>query len=222
MSGEKTLGPTEKRKRDAALKGDVLRSRDLATAVAMLAGAFWLKFAGPWLMAALVNGARRGLSWDRSAIDQFDPGSAMLALTFAVLPPLVVLAGSVLVAVLLVQLGPSHGRWVGANALPKASRLNPLSGLKRMFGASGWIEAAKGLAKVIVLGTLVWIWARGHVPALLSVGRRAELSSALGEAWSALTGLLVLLSIRAPNCRSPRLNTPRWPVRSISPPAKTR
>ena len=195
MSGEKTLAPTEKRKRDAALKGDVLRSRDLGTAVAMLVGAFWLKFAGPWLMDALVKGARRGLDWDRSAIDGFDPGSAMLALALAVLPPLVVLAGSVMVAVLLVQLGPSHGRWVGANALPKASRLNPLNGLTRMFGAAGWIEAAKGLAKVTVLGVLAWTWARAHVPGLLSIGRRAELGAALGEAWGALTGLLVLLSV---------------------------
>ena len=195
MSGEKTLAPTEKRKRDAALKGDVLRSRDLGTAVAMLAGTLWLKFAGPWLLDALVQGAGRGLSWDRSAIEQFDPGSAMIALTLSVIPPLIVLAGSVLVAVLLVQLAPSHGRWVGANALPKASRLNPLKGLARMFGAAGWIEAAKGLAKVAVLGTLAWIWARGHVPALLSLGRRAELGAALGEAWDALTGLLVLLSV---------------------------
>ena len=78
MSGEKTLAPTEKRKRDAALKGDVLRSRDLGTAVAMLVGAAWLKFAGPWLLGALVQGTRRGLSWNHSAIDGFDPGSAML------------------------------------------------------------------------------------------------------------------------------------------------
>ena len=195
MSGEKTLAPTEKRKRDAALKGDVLRSRDMATAVAMLVGAFWLKFAGPWLLGALATGARHGLSWDRSAIEAFDPGSAITVLAWGVLPPLVLLAGSVMLAVLLVQLGPSHGRWVGANALPKASRLNPLSGLTRMFGAAGWIEAGKGMAKVLVLGTLVFVWARGHVPALLSIGRRAELGAALAEAWGALTGLLVLLSV---------------------------
>ena len=195
MSGEKTLAPTEKRKRDAALKGDVLRSRDLGTAVAMLVGVAWLKFAGPWLLGALVQGTRRGLSWNRSAIEQFDPGSALMTLTLGVLPPLIVLAASVLGAVLLVQLVPSHGRWVGANALPKASRLNPLTGFTRMFGAAGWIEAGKGLAKVLVLGTLAWIWARGHVPGLLSVGRRAELGSALSEAWSALTGLLMLLSV---------------------------
>ena len=195
MSGEKTLAPTEKRKRDAAKNGDVLRSRDMGTAVAMLIGAFWLKFAGPWLLGALVSGARHGLSWDRSAIEGFDPGSAIAALAWGVLPPLVLLAASVMLAVLAIQLGPSHGRWVGANALLKASRLNPLSGLTRMFGASGWIEAGKGMAKVLVLGVLAWVWARGHVPALLSIGRRAELGAALTEAWQALTGLLVLLSL---------------------------
>jgi flagellar biosynthetic protein FlhB len=195
MSGEKTFAPTEKRKSDAAKNGDVLRSRDMATAVAMLVGTAWLKFAGPWLFAALVNGARHGLSWDRSAIEAFDPGSAITALAWGVLPPLVLLAGSVMLAVLAIQLGPSHGRWVGANALPKASRLNPMSGLTRMFGAAGWIEAGKGLAKVLVLGVLGFVWARGHVPMLLSIGRRAELGSALTEAWGALTGLLLLLSV---------------------------
>jgi flagellar biosynthetic protein FlhB len=195
MSGEKTFAPTEKRKSDAAKRGDVLRSRDMATAVAMLVGAVWLKFAGPWLFGALVNGARQGLSWNRGAIEDFEPGSAMLALAWGVLPPLLILAGSVMLAVVAIQIGPSHGRWVGANALPKASRLNPLSGLTRMFGAAGWIEAGKGLAKVLLLGAMTYVWARNHVPALLSIGRRAELGMALGEAWSALTGLLLLLAV---------------------------
>ena len=42
MSGEKTLAPTEKRRREAAQKGDVLRSREAATAIAVLIGAAWL------------------------------------------------------------------------------------------------------------------------------------------------------------------------------------
>ena len=88
MSGEKTLAPTEKRKRDAALKGDVLRSRDLATAVAMLAGTMWLKFAGPWLLDTLVQSTRRGLTWDRGAIiayahaNQWDQRVAQLLRAF--------------------------------------------------------------------------------------------------------------------------------------------
>ena len=38
-AGEKTFAPTEKRLRDAANKGDVLRSKDLGTAAVMLVGA---------------------------------------------------------------------------------------------------------------------------------------------------------------------------------------
>jgi flagellar biosynthesis protein FlhB len=47
-SGEKTFAPTEKRKRDAAQNGDVLRSRELGTAVGVFTAIGWLWLAGPW------------------------------------------------------------------------------------------------------------------------------------------------------------------------------
>ena len=61
VSGEKTHAPSPKRLRDAAAKGDVLRSRDLATAATVLAGAGWLVFAGPSMLDALDRTARLGL-----------------------------------------------------------------------------------------------------------------------------------------------------------------
>jgi flagellar biosynthesis protein FlhB len=194
MSGEKTFAPTEKRRRDAALKGDVLRSRELATAVAVLAGAAWLRFAGPWMLGKLSAAARAGLSWDRGSIEDFNSGAALLALLWAVLPPMLLLAAGVLLAVGATQLAGSDGRWVGANALPKGSRLNPLSGLKRMFGAQGWIEVAKGLLKVGLLGAIAWYWARGRLGALLGLGRGASLHDQLAMAWEALTSLLFALA----------------------------
>ena len=194
MSGEKTFAPTEKRKRDAALKGDVLRSRDLANAAALLAGAAWLKFAGPWLFGRLAQGARAGLQWDRAALEHFSPGAAMARLALDVAAPVLLLALGVMAAVLAVQLGPADGRWVAANLAPKASRIDPLAGLGRMFGAAGWIEAAKGIAKVAVLGAIVWWWSRAHLADLIGLGRVAALGPALALAWQALTGLLLLLA----------------------------
>ena len=194
MSGEKTFAPTEKRKRDAALKGDVLRSRELATAAAMLAGAAWLKFAGPWLMEALARGARAGLTWDRAALEDFVPGAILLRLMLEVLPPVLLPAVVVMAAVVVVQLGPADGRWLAANLAPKPSRLNPLSGLKRMFGAQGWIEVGKGIAKVGLLGALAWGWGKSHLAQLLGLGRGASLYDQLAHAWNALTGLLFVLA----------------------------
>ena len=193
-SGEKTFAPSAKRKTDAARKGDVLRSRELSVAVTMLVGAVWLKFAGPWLLGIFGEALRAGFVWDRAALDHFAPERLLLGLLALALPPILMLGGVVLAAGLASQMGFGEGRWVGANLLPKASRLDPMAGLKRMFGPAGWIEIVKGLAKVALLGAIAWFWARGHLPALFALGR-GELARDLAQGWDAITALLLLLAI---------------------------
>ena len=192
-AGEKTHAPSPKRLRDAAAKGDVLRSRDLATAATVLAGAGWLVLAGPWMLDALGETARQGLTWDRATIEDFSPARMMLPVMIAVLPPILVLGGVVLAASLVAQLGVSgEGRWNAGNMAPKGSRINPLSGLKRMFGAAGWIELAKAIAKVGLLGSIAWTWGRSHQTDLGDWGR-AGLSGQLASGWAALISLLFAL-----------------------------
>jgi flagellar biosynthetic protein FlhB len=58
--GEKTHAPTAKRLKDAAEKGDVLRSRELAVAVTMLLAAAFLTAGGPWLLNGLMRVMRIG------------------------------------------------------------------------------------------------------------------------------------------------------------------
>ena len=192
-AGEKTHAPSPKRLRDAAAKGDVLRSRDLATAATVLAGAGWLVLAGPWMLDALGETARQGLTWNRATIEDFSPARMMLPVMIAVLPPILVLGGVVLAASLIAQLGVSgEGRWIAGNMAPKGSRINPLSGLKRMFGAAGWIELAKAIAKVVLLGAIAWVWGRDHLTDLGDWGR-AGLSGQLALGWAALISLLFAL-----------------------------
>ena len=86
-AGEKTFAPTEKRKADAARKGDVLRSKELATFAATGTGALALLALGGWINAALAQVARAGFSFDRAALDGFAPGAAMGDAAWAALPP---------------------------------------------------------------------------------------------------------------------------------------
>jgi len=192
-AGEKTFAPTDKRKTDAARNGDVLRSQDLDIAVAMLVGALWLKFVGPWMLDLMKTTLRGGLIWDRAAIDDFAPGKLMTSMLLSALPPVLLLGGLVLIASITSQLGFGEGRWLPGNLAPKASRLDPAAGLKRMFGAHGWIELAKALAKVTLLGTIAWHWASGELASLLTLGGGA-LSVQLARAWQAITSLLLTLS----------------------------
>ena len=192
-SGEKTFAPSEKRRRDAARKGDVLRSRELGTAVAILAGAAWFKLAGPWLLDGLTDALRAGFVWDRAAMDDFAPRRIMLFLLTLILPPVLVLGCVAAVAGLISQLTFGEGRWNGGNMQPKPSRLNPLSGLKRMFGPNGWIEMAKGIAKVTLLGAIAWVWGNGRLTTLMGLGH-SNLQAQLAFGWDAVITLLFALA----------------------------
>lgn len=192
-AGEKNLAPTEKRKRDAAKQGDVLRSRELATAAAGLAGAAWLKIAGPWLFGTLSGTLSGGLTFGRADVVDFAPGHLLLGALLAVAPPVLVLGAVVCFAAVVSQLGFGEGRWLGSNLMPKASRINPLAGLKRMFGLQGLVELGKSLAKTVLLGVIAWSWARQHLAGLLDLAR-VPLSGQLVAVWDALTSLLFALT----------------------------
>jgi flagellar biosynthesis protein FlhB len=192
-AGEKSFAPTEKRRRDAALKGDVLRSRELLTAVVMLFGAAWLAFAGPWLLGDMAGLLRSGLTFDRGSIEQFDAGPMILSILLTVLAPLATLAVPIALLAVASQLAFGDGRWVGANLAFKASRINPLSGFKRIFGVGGLIEMGKGLLKVGVLGAIAVFWGRGWLTTLTGLGK-GSLAQQLSAGWEALTGLLFALA----------------------------
>jgi flagellar biosynthetic protein FlhB len=192
-AGEKTFAPSEKRLRDAVKNGDVLRSGDLGTAIAMLIGAAWLQFAGPWMLRAMQETLRAGFIWNRADLDDFSPGRLMLGIGMLTLPPVLVLGGAVILGALGSQLGMGGGGFVGGNLAPKASRLNPLNGLKRMFGLNGVIEIGKGLLKVTLLGAIVYAWSRGRLADIIQLGR-GDLSGQLGYAWDSLSSLLFYLA----------------------------
>ncbi len=193
QAGEKSFAPTDKRKKDATKKGDVLRSKELGTAIAVLVGALWLMVAGPWLFNAIEATALSSLQFDRAALDDFTPGQALLSIMVAILPPVLTMGLLVLCATVISQLAFGDGRFVAGNALPKGSRMNPLSGLKRMFGTQGLIELGKSVLKVLLLGSIAAVWGWTHLEKVLALGR-GELTGQLSAAWQSIAALLMLLS----------------------------
>lgn len=192
-AGEKTFAPTPKRRREAAKKGDVLRSRELGTAVSMLVGAAWLKFQGPVLLSGLENVARLGLDWDRSAIEDFAPARMVLPTLWEIIVPILTLAGAVMVVTVASQLAFADGRFNASAIAPKGSRLDPMAGLKRMFGPNGWIEMGKGIAKVALLGSIAWFWASSEFSRLAGFTQIGLLGQ-LELAWDAIVTLLFALA----------------------------
>ncbi|PTQ11536.1 flagellar biosynthesis protein FlhB [Sphingomonas oleivorans] len=191
---EKTEAPTEKRRRDAIEKGDVLQSRELGTALVVLAGAAWFALAGPWMLTACQTMLVDALSFDRSTIENFDPLGTIVRMLAGVALPLASLFALTLVAAIGTPalLGSLGFRW-SAIAF-KGGKLNPASGIKRIFGLQGLIELGKSLAKVMLMGAVGYWLLSGRIAGLTALGRQ-DLRAALGEIGNTFVFAILVMAL---------------------------
>ncbi|ABQ66585.1 type III secretion exporter [Rhizorhabdus wittichii RW1] len=191
---EKTEAPTPKRRQDAAEKGDVLQSRELGTALVMVVGAGWIAIAGPWAMAALKRMLSNALSFDAGAIENFDPLSAALAMVATVALPLLLLFALTLAAAIAApaMLGSLGFRWSALGF--KANKLNPMAGLKRIFGMQGLIELGKSLLKILALGAVGYWLLMDRIAAIVTMGQQ-DLRTALDSLGSTFVFAVLVMTL---------------------------
>lgn len=190
---QKTESPTPKRLKEAAEKGDVLQSRELSTALVVVGGALWIAFAGPLMIGALETMMKEALTFDAGAIRNFNPAGAILRLAAIVAPPLIILFAITLLAAIgtPAMLGSLGFRSKAFSF--KASKLNPLSGLKRIFGIQGLIELGKSIAKVLLLGAVgVWLLF-DQADALIGLAAQ-DVRAALGEIGGTFTLAVLIMA----------------------------
>ena len=192
-ANEKNFEATQKKKQDAAKKGDVLRSKELATVAAVATGATTLSFVGPWLFGGLESVALSSFRFDTATLEQSDPGAIFAGAASAVLPPIFTIGCAVIIATLISQLLLGEGAPFNPGAIGfKGSKLNPLSGLKRIFGTQGLIELGKSILKLALMASLAGWWVSQNLTTLLGLGR-GTLEAQLAYSWEAGLGLVFLL-----------------------------
>ncbi len=192
-TGEKRFEPTAKKKSDAAKKGDVLRSKEVGTAAAIATGAAVFAMIGSWFEAGFTRVAHASFVFERTHLDGFDPARRFTDAAEALLPPIFVLGLAVIAMTVGAQMLLGEGRFVPENAQPKGSRINPVSGLKRIFGMQGLIELGKSLLKLACLGTIAWVWMSSNIPTIIGLGRgplQGQIAFAL-DAAGVLAAMLI-------------------------------
>ncbi len=191
--GERTEAPTAKRKRDAVEQGDVLKSREVATALVVLAGCGWLALMGPSLVAACKDVMIASFAFDRRDIEDFAPLRPLAQHGWRLAPALGSLFAVTVAAAILGQAGLGHLGFNGGLLAPKASRINPASGLKRILGLQGWIELGKALLKVALLGSIGW-YMLGRV-ARTTIGLAStDIGTAVGALGGTFMGVLFAMA----------------------------
>lgn len=167
--GEKTEAPTAKRRADARRKGDFLSSRELQTAVTGMGGALWLAMFGASLVAAVKGSFRASLSIARSDIAAFRPVEALLAAFAPFVPPMAALGGIAIAGAILSRAVTGGITFNPGLIAPKPGRLDPVAGLKRMFGIGGVIELLKALLKAVMLVAITFLLLRTEAPRLAAL-----------------------------------------------------
>ena len=203
---DKTEEPTEKRKRTAREKGEIARSKELNTVTVTLAGAGGLLAFGGHLAETLLAMMHMNFSLTRDIIiDERAMGAFLLAsgkmAIWAVQPILILLF--VIAFVAPIALGGFL--FSGSLLQPKFSRMNPLSGIKRMFSVNALTELLKALAKFSVILVVAIVVLLNDRQALLSIANepleQAIIHSVQVVGWSALwmaAGLLLIAAADVP------------------------
>ncbi|MGR2846979.1 flagellar biosynthesis protein FlhB [Vibrio vulnificus] len=156
---ERTEEATPRRLQQAREKGQVARSKELASVSVLVIGAVSLMWFGESLARALFKAMGRLFSLSREEI--FDPSKlfdiASGALS-ALLLPLLLILFALFVAATIGSAGVGGISFSVEAATPKLSKMNPLSGIKRMFGLQSWVELIKSILKVaLVTGVAIYL-----------------------------------------------------------------
>jgi flagellar biosynthesis protein FlhB len=158
VSDQRTEQATEQRKQKARQKGDVVRSRELLSSAAMLAGLLVLGIAAKQFVNAWTETYTRTLALGTADLQAAALDHSLLKLVAPALAPIAVVLAAAFAAALLSGIGQSGGVQFRGDVLAfKFDRLNPVTNLSNIFSLRSATRIAKSLlpaAIVIVLGVL--------------------------------------------------------------------
>ena len=171
---EKTEEPTGKRLSKARDEGQIARSSEINIAASVISVALFLFLFGKSLLGNVANVFATGLVFDAQSVlePQVAAGrldDAMLEVFFAILPLLLLSASVVVVCSGLI--GGYNFSWKALQ--PKASKFNPIAGLKRMFGTRSLVELAKAIAKFALVGGVAYILITSSISEFSEISRMA-------------------------------------------------
>jgi len=158
---EKTEEPTSRRLSQARERGELPRSPDFGGAVEVLVICLLLVFIGGGLFDSFSALLKGSLTFSRAEIEA--PEDLPLVLGNRIFEGFWavrwILIASVVVALLAATMNGGFN-FSGKAAAPKFSKLNPLNGLKRIFGTQAWVGLLRNLLKfvaiAVVLGAVLW------------------------------------------------------------------
>jgi flagellar biosynthetic protein FlhB len=198
---EKTEDPTQKRLDEALKRGDVVKSQEVNTWF-IIAGATLVMSAFSSSMSSELSATMRGLIANAHNISVDGPALLRLFQKIGV-----EMIAAIAIPFLLLMLAALGGNliqhklvWSIEALAPKLSKISPAAGFKRLFSAQALANFAKGLVKLVLIGTVltVLMWPeRGRIMALERADPVTVLPLAQSLAMKLLAAVVAMMAVVA-------------------------
>lgn len=199
----KTEDATPRKLEEARKKGDVAKSPDVASALSLAGAAAVILMAGGWFATSMAEQFLPFIAAPHTMMGGLEAGAGVeiggIAL-WAITPFL----GAVMLATILGGVGGNLAQsgilFTGEKLKPDWSKVNPLSGFKRIFGPDGLVQFVKTFLKLLAVCVVCWMVLKPHANELANM---AAMSPALilpftrDLAISLMVATLVFLGLSA-------------------------
>jgi flagellar biosynthetic protein FlhB len=169
---QQTEEPTAKRLEQARDQGDVIKSTELTAFILLGGGTLAIAMFGKY--TALGLGRTLSLFLEQPEAMSVD-GAGLAAMMRLLMPPLAIALGPFFAVMMLSGLAghvlQSRPGFSFDKIVPDFSKVSPMAGFKRLFGAEGWMNLVKGLIKIAIVGIAIWtqLWPeRGMLESILN------------------------------------------------------
>ena len=187
-SGEKTEEPTPKRREDARKEGNVSKSTEVSTVFVLLAALIFLRFTFEMLYADIANGVNSAFNYvnptifrniSYTTIQTIFNENLFLSLKAFLPVALFILFWGIISNI--IQIGFI---FTTKPLEPKLSKINPISGFKKMFSMRSIVETIKNILKLVIIGTVAYIVIKGKL---------LEMASSINENVDSISAFMMLL-----------------------------
>ena len=164
---ERTEKATGKKRSDARKKGQVAQSREISSAMILMASLGIFYFAGSWMfwsLAQLITGVYQNIETLR-----FTNASDASAFSLEILNKFLVVVLPFLLPIAIVGFIANVmqvGFQISTEAMAlKLSKLNPISGMKRFVSLKSLVEIVKSIIKIFFIGGIAYLLVEGEIKA---------------------------------------------------------
>lgn len=153
---EKTEPATPRRRSETRAKGQVARSQDVTAAVLLLSGFIALSILGPGLWNTLLMITRAAFEGDGiyRAVDLPPFAFAVAGEALKRIAPFLLILFVAMLLALYAQIGLL---FTTKTLMPSLAKINPISGIKRLFSIRSVMLAAANFAKLLVVGLVAYL-----------------------------------------------------------------